>query len=93
MNGTAGGFTVDVAGSMPTLNTTMGKNMTITSHGGSVIMSKCVLIEYFDHPKNYSMFFLYSLVRFMSFSLNNKYITMTIKFINEYILMYTYGKG
>ena len=38
VNGTAGGFTVDVAGSMPTLNTTMGKNMTITSAGGSVII-------------------------------------------------------
>jgi len=38
VNGTAGGFTVDVAGSMPTLNTTMSKNMTITSSGGSVII-------------------------------------------------------
>jgi len=36
--GTAGGFTVDVAGTMPVLNTTMGKNMTITSAGGSVII-------------------------------------------------------
>jgi len=31
-------FFFHVAGSMPTLNTTMGKNMTITSHGGSVII-------------------------------------------------------
>src|SRR3989344_4743166 len=38
VNGTAGGFTVDVAGTMPTLNTTMGKNITITSSGGSVII-------------------------------------------------------
>jgi len=38
VNGTAGGLLVDVAGSMPTLNTTMSKNMTITSSGGSVII-------------------------------------------------------
>jgi len=31
-------LTVDVAGSMPVLNTVMGDNMTITSHGGSVII-------------------------------------------------------
>jgi len=34
VNGTAGGFTVTVNGTMPVLNTTMGKNMMITSAGG-----------------------------------------------------------